>query len=139
MWTFKRKKKVISPFSNKLLKLKIKIMHCTKKMNVKRHASLINTIQYLLTVILLIFTSFFICNFPPQNIYTMITCLGHCCLTIRPSLQVKLPWVILQKQTQVYKYNCKKKTVLYQIFNNSSQSQRRCSFKKVRRFHEYQS
>lgn len=84
-------------------------MHCTKKMNVKKHASLINTIQYLLTVILLIFTTFFICNFPPQNIYTMITCLGHCCLTIRPSLYVKLSWVILQKQTQVYKYNCKKK------------------------------
>lgn len=84
-------------------------MHCTKKMNVKKHASLINTIQYLLTVILLIFTSFFICNFSPQNIYTMITCLGHCCLTIRPSLYVKLSWVILQKQTQVYKYNCKKK------------------------------
>lgn len=83
-------------------------MHCTKKMNVKKHASLINTIQYLLTVILLIFTSFFICNFSPQNIYTVITCLGHCCLTIRPSLYVKLSWVILQKQTQVYKYNCKK-------------------------------
>lgn len=83
-------------------------MHCTKKMIVKKHASLINTIQYLLTVILLIFTSFFICNFSPQNIYTMITCLGHCCLTIRPSLYVKLSWVILQKQTQVYKYNCKK-------------------------------
>lgn len=88
---FKIFKKVMPLCSNKLvislliLKLKIKILRCTKKMNVKKHASFINTIQFFLTFTCEI-TSFFICKIFFSTDLHNLTCQGHCCLTIRPSL-----------------------------------------------------